>query len=606
MKNPTTTVAAYQKAAALLQQGDTARAEKACEALLARQPRQPDVLHLAALVAKTKGDAASAERFFRASLAARRKQPAVMANLANLLKVQGRTDEALVLYKQAVGHDPAFVNGWYGLALTLYENGQHAEAATALKRILPRAGKLPALLELHALIQWRLGDVHEARKGFEKALQTDNSSSRCWFNYGNFLREAEQLADAVSAYRNAIAHGLRTEAVYLNLAEVLSDMGDPVQALDAFDEALHDHPLNAHVHYLRAKFCWESSASSATHLSRLESSLATHPDSVDLWGSYFDLLSHEKSFDKILERLPVARRNCGEQLRFLLVDAVTRSAAGEMDRASELYEELLGLDPESHQPRLSFAEHLLKCRDFARSAELYEHVLKSDRYNQRALAFLSTAWQQLGDERWQWLVDPERSIKVYDMEPPQGFSSLTEFLGELASVLHARHGMSAHPLDQTLRGGTQTNGFLFRTMNKTLLAFEKEIHRVCAQHVQAFPESPEHPFWERNTGRFELKGAWSVRLRAQGFHTNHFHSQGWISSACYVSLPKEIGSGEGREGYIQFGVPSVELGLDIEPFKVVKPQEGRIVLFPSYMWHGTLPFESEQPRLTAAFDVAPL
>jgi len=29
------------------------------------------------------------------------------------------------------------------------------------------------------------------------------------------------------------------------------------------------------------------------------------------------------------------------------------------------------------------------------------------------------------------------------------------------------------------------------------------------------------------------------------------------------------------------------------------------VLFPSYFWHGTLPFHSDQPRLTVAFDVVP-
>ncbi|HUL47329.1 MAG TPA: putative 2OG-Fe(II) oxygenase [Steroidobacteraceae bacterium] len=29
------------------------------------------------------------------------------------------------------------------------------------------------------------------------------------------------------------------------------------------------------------------------------------------------------------------------------------------------------------------------------------------------------------------------------------------------------------------------------------------------------------------------------------------------------------------------------------------------VLFPSYFWHGTVPFASEQPRLTVAFDVVP-
>ena len=30
-----------------------------------------------------------------------------------------------------------------------------------------------------------------------------------------------------------------------------------------------------------------------------------------------------------------------------------------------------------------------------------------------------------------------------------------------------------------------------------------------------------------------------------------------------------------------------------------------LVLFPSYFWHGTVPFVSDQPRLTVAFDAVP-
>ncbi len=43
--------------------------------------------------------------------------------------------------------------------------------------------------------------------------------------------------------------------------------------------------------------------------------------------------------------------------------------------------------------------------------------------------------------------------------------------------------------------------------------------------------------------------------------------------------------------------------LEAEHF--VKPPPGLLVLFPSYMWHGTVPFSGEAPRLTVAFDLIP-
>ena len=36
--------------------------------------------------------------------------------------------------------------------------------------------------------------------------------------------------------------------------------------------------------------------------------------------------------------------------------------------------------------------------------------------------------------------------------------------------------------------------------------------------------------------------------------------------------------------------------------RIIKPDEGLMVLFPSHFWHHTIPFESEQQRISVAFD----
>jgi hypothetical protein len=95
-----------------------------------------------------------------------------------------------------------------------------------------------------------------------------------------------------------------------------------------------------------------------------------------------------------------------------------------------------------------------------------------------------------------------------------------------------------------------------------------------------------------------------VRLHDQGFHISHIHPSGWLSSACYISLPPEI-DGTSTQGALTFGVPDAALGLDLQPRRIVHPRPGMLAIFPSFMWHGTLPFESESPRLTVAFDALP-
>ena len=37
----------------------------------------------------------------------------------------------------------------------------------------------------------------------------------------------------------------------------------------------------------------------------------------------------------------------------------------------------------------------------------------------------------------------------------------------------------------------------------------------------------------------------------------------------------------------------------------MRPKHGRLVLFPSYKWHGTVPFTTDGHRTPSAFDAIP-
>jgi hypothetical protein len=93
-----------------------------------------------------------------------------------------------------------------------------------------------------------------------------------------------------------------------------------------------------------------------------------------------------------------------------------------------------------------------------------------------------------------------------------------------------------------------------------------------------------------------------VRLREGGYHANHVHPMGWISSALYIVLPEDLGKDEA--GFLTIGDPEgPTLKLDIKPYRTIEPKPGRLALFPSYSWHGTRPFGKGE-RITVAFDVA--
>jgi len=178
-------------------------------------------------------------------------------------------------------------------------------------------------------------------------------------------------------------------------------------------------------------------------------------------------------------------------------------------------------------------------------------------------------------------------------------------LDALAECLRALHLSVHQPLEQSLRGGTQTDGYLFARVEPEIRALRRAVVEAVREHVaQLPPADPRHPQLSERRSPIRFSGAWSVRLTSGGNHANHIHPQGWFSSALYVALPDPEQRGPEPAGWLTLGEPQAELQLDLPPFRMVEPKPGRLALFPSTMWHGTRSFGAGE-RLTVAFDVAP-
>jgi len=211
----------------------------------------------------------------------------------------------------------------------------------------------------------------------------------------------------------------------------------------------------------------------------------------------------------------------------------------------------------------------------------------------------------MGDERDEHLNGYDDLIKIYDLEPPQGFSDMDSFNTELNAYLDRIHPTTREYLDQSLRNGTQTPDKLFGAGHDLVERLQLRIREAIARYVGDMKEDDKHPLLSRRTRGFDYTGSWSSRLRDCGFHTNHIHPEGWISSCYYVALPRAVEDKESRQGWIKFGEPCLRVPLKEPIRRAIQPRAGRLVLFPSYMWHGTIPFHDSEPRTTIAFDVVP-
>jgi len=227
-----------------------------------------------------------------------------------------------------------------------------------------------------------------------------------------------------------------------------------------------------------------------------------------------------------------------------------------------------------------------------------------DPFSQSWLAYEATAARLLELPRYRELYDYTRLVQSYKVEAPAPWASMHDLNAALATVLTARHPFATHPLDQSLRNGSQTARSLLTDSDPAIQAILRAFEAPIERYRQLLGTHSDHPLSSRNTGSARFSGAWSVQLRREGFHVNHVHPQGWISSAYYVSVPAEVADASVMSGWIKFGEPRFPVPGAL-PECFIRPEPGLLVLFPSYMWHGTNPIHGSEPRTTIAFDAVP-
>jgi len=366
-------------------------------------------------------------------------------------------------------------------------------------------------------------------------------------------------------------------------------------------DALATWPTDPELHILLAELRWQRGAgASATQW--LEAAIDAHPQVVGLRLVAASLLRNMDNAPRALELLEGGLARAPESAAFLTSLGVVLD---DLDRPREALGYLRAATSRARNPAtamFNLASVLLRTGDAAEALAICDQLLASAPDDQKILAYRATALRLLGDPRYAALCDHARFVRAYRLVPPAEYADITAFNAAFARELTALHYAARRPIAQSLRGGTQTERRL-PVENPVVAQFFAMLDAPIRDYIARLgsPDSP-HPTVRRARADYALAGSWSVKLAPGGFHTNHVHPDGWLSSAYYVEVPP-VDDGS-RAAWLKFGEPGVRIDLPAEHF--VRPEAGMLVLFPSFFWHGTVPFSEGGGRLTAAFDVVPV
>lgn len=433
----------------------------------------------------------------------------------------------------------------------------------------------------------------EAARAFAEAAALDPRDARSAFARARASLDAGLAAAELFQQAMALDPG-NLQAVN-GLADSLTAQGEPAAAEALLVQTLERQPdwIAGHRSLAALRFTAGDSRSFAQSYAR---ACGREPQHLALRLAWFSELAQAHDWEAALAVIAEGERLMGARPAFAAARTFVACESGDVERAEDLFAAMSAVDDDFL--RIARLRHCLRTGRFEMAEQVAVQCLQGPSAA-TVWPYLSLIWRLRGAPQAGWLDGDPPYIRVIDLE----FSASD--LEALAAVLRRLHMARGPYLEQSVRGGTQTD-----TNRQLLLRAEPEIQavrdKVCAAirgFVAALPAHvPGHPLLGVARGRIRFSGSWSVRLRAQGFHVSHTHPNGWISSALYVSLPAAHQLGAAPAGWIRFGAPPATLGLTLPAYRQIEPKPGRLVLFPSTMWHETLPFDDGE-RLVIAFDV---
>jgi tetratricopeptide (TPR) repeat protein len=592
---------ALAQAEQALRAGDPAAAEQALTPLLGAFGADPRLLHMMGLVKMHRRDFAEAASFFARARAADPRASALAFSHGTALRWLESGAEAVDAFREAMRLKPDYAEAYFEAGTTLQQMGKLEEAegifrawlaavpgdprgVLALADLLLAAGKRkeaeealrpgiadPAAAPLHALMLQRLGFALRGQGRNEEALEAMTRSAAL---------EPIVITDAVRA-------------------ELLQELHRYNEALAISRDLIRREPENPQWHKFHNDLLYR-----LRHPDYLKSYDAAPATAALLLSKAF-FLNHEKRAEEALDAYNRAAALEPDNRRAASGAAGALTALGRHGEALAIYDRLLSEERNSPELYGCAAEAALLSGDPEKAEHFCGQVLRLAPHDQTALCLLSTAWRVMADARDETLSGYDSLIRSFELEPPEGFSTMEDFNAELNAWLDRVHPATREYLDQSLRGGTQTPDQLFGKGHVLVEKIRSRIDEAVGRYIREMKEDEQHPFLSRRARNFRHVGSWSSRLRDCGFHINHIHPLGWISSCYYIAVPKAVEDVVARQGWIKFGEPGLDVPLKNAIRRAIQPRAGLLVLFPSYMWHGTIPFHDAQPRTTIAFDTVP-
>ncbi len=514
----------------------------------------------------------------------------------------GDLDRARELFAQVLEEHPDNAHALHAMGRIAVQSGDIETALGHFKRIVERH---PAEASGHAGLANTLalaGRFAEAERCYRDALDHDPGRPGVCMGLGNALSRQGRFDDAVTAYRQALALAPQLAEAHCNIGAVYKETGRLAEAVQAYELALRTRPDFAQAHAnLGAALVELGDFNAAVHACQRAVALAPTVPGVHVnlgvaLKEQGELEAAVASYRTAIELAPDdadAYINLGNALK----------AMGELDDALQSYRRARECAPSSAQVHANMGAVCIMQDRPRQALEICDAYLREHPTDSRVTACKIAALHELGlGGELEKLVGFERVVKAFATRVLEGFDPVERFNQALVDHILTHPSLTDSPTSHATRCGKHT-GELFADPLGPMDAFKRLVQTHVASYVDGVRREFSHPYFDAVPPGTRLT-AWAVVMRAEGHQVGHIHPTAWVSGVYYAELPTVVDTGTKHEGWIEFGDYRVDFPGRATPQVLhIRPEPGTMFLFPSYLYHRTIPYTSDERRVSVAFDV---
>ncbi|MEO1602217.1 MAG: tetratricopeptide repeat protein [Pseudomonadota bacterium] len=456
-------------------------------------------------------------------------------------------------------------------AMVLHQAGRLQEAVAHYRQVLKSHPNSAPVLTYCGAALLDLKQSFEAQQMLAAAVAADPKNADAHAYLGNAHQMAGRLEQAAQSYAAALEIQPNNAALQNNLGVLLQKRGCCEAAIGHFQKAVTLQPRYAQA--------LNNLAQAEVNRGQPAAAQAAASKAVEIEPSYAE-----------------AHNTLGS----------AQSAIGDHAAAICSFRKAVELRPKYTEALHNLAVALVIDGEAVEAVDMCNRTLALAPASIPALATKTVALGQAErDGEMAALIGYGTHIRAHTVDPTPDYPDLATFNADLVEQILAHPSLAFEPDGHATRKGRHT-GELLSGEPGPFATFERIINDAVEAYRTAQPPGPCHPVNATAPKRWALT-AWSVVFEEEGHQVPHIHESGWLSGVYYPKVPCDIGeSAEDPRGWIEFGRPQALYGATrMPPVHLIRPEEGLIVLFPSYAFHCTVPTGSRELRVSVAFDVMP-